>query len=99
MAYKTVKVVPNGVNTNQFRIFDKEVQKKWVEHNFNVNLSSDLNIIYVGRFSREKGVKYLIESLKYLAPTTKLFLVGGGLEKDELSKLVVNLGFVNNVVF
>ncbi|MCK5342342.1 MAG: glycosyltransferase family 4 protein [Candidatus Heimdallarchaeota archaeon] len=99
MVYKTVKVVPNGVNTNQFRIFDKKMQKKWIEHNFNVNLSSDLNIIYVGRFSREKGVKYLIESLKYLAPTTKLFLVGDGLEKDELSKLVVDLGFVNNVVF
>ena len=99
MIKKTVKVVPNGVNTNQFGMLNKEIQKKWVEHNLNVNLSPDLNIIYVGRFSREKGIRYLIESLKYLMPTTKLFLVGDGPEKRELIEHVSKFGFDNKVIF
>ena len=78
MINKKVKIVPNGVNTNQFRPLNKEEQRKWMENYFRVEFSSDLNIINVGRLSQEKGIQYLIKSLKYLSPATKLFLVGDG---------------------
>jgi glycogen synthase len=88
MMDKTIKVVPNGVNTSQFKMMNREKQKTWVAHTFGVDLSPDLNIINTGRLSHEKGISYLIEALEYLPPTTRLFLVGDGVQKDELKRLV-----------
>ena len=99
MINKKIEIVPNGVNTNQFRPLNKEEQKKWVENYFGVDFSSDLNIINVGRLSPEKGLRYLIKSLEYLSPATKLFLVGDGPEKNGLRKLVEKLELENNVIF
>jgi glycosyltransferase involved in cell wall biosynthesis len=76
MINKKIKVVPNGVNTDQFEPINKEKQRKWMENYFRVEFSSDLNIINVGRLSQEKGIQYLSKSLKYLPPATKLFIVG-----------------------
>jgi len=99
MINKKIKVVPNGVNTNQFRPLNKEEQKKWVENYFGVDLSSELNIINVGRLSQEKGLRYIVKSVEYLTPATKLFLAGDGPEKKVLKKLVGKLGLDNNVIF
>ena len=81
MMDKTIKVVPNGVNTSQFKMMNREKQKTWVAHTFGVDLSPDLNIINTGRLSHEKGISYLIEALEYLPPTTRLFLAGDGGQK------------------
>jgi hypothetical protein len=59
----------------------------------------DLNIINVGRLSQEKGIQYLIKSLKYLSPATKLFLVGDGPEKNSLEGLVKWTGLEKRVIF
>ncbi|HIH97292.1 MAG TPA: glycosyltransferase [Thermoplasmata archaeon] len=94
-----IEVVPNGVNTDQFEPLNKEEQRKWMENYFRVEFSSDLNIINVGRLSPEKGLRYLIESLKYLDPETKLFIVGDGSEKNNLKRLVKKRDLENNVIF
>ncbi|NQE05075.1 D-inositol-3-phosphate glycosyltransferase [ANME-1 cluster archaeon GoMg1] len=99
MINKKIKVVPNGVNTDQFEPINKEKQRKWMENYFCVEFSSDLNIINVGRLSPEKGIQYLIKSLKYLSPATKLFLVGDGPEKNSLEGLVTRTGLKNRVIF
>jgi len=99
MINKGIKVVPNGVNINQFKPLNKEEQRKWVENYFHVNFGSHLNIINVGRLSQEKGLRYLIKSLEYLSPATKLFLVGDGPEKNSLEKLVEKLKLENRVIF
>ncbi|MEA3485992.1 MAG: glycosyltransferase family 4 protein, partial [Candidatus Aerophobetes bacterium] len=99
MINKKIKVVPNGVNTDQFEPVNKEKQRRWIENCFDVDLSSDLNIINVGRLSREKGLRYLIESLRYLDKNTKLFIVGDGSEKNNLKRLVEKLDLENNVIF
>ena len=85
MMNKTIKVVPNGVNTSQFKVMDREKQKTWVAHTFGVDLSLDLNIINTGRLSHEKGISYLIEALEYLPATTRLFLVGDGVQKAKVA--------------
>ena len=92
MINNKIEVVPNGVNINQFKPLDKEKQRKWVENYFHTDFSSDLNIVSVGRLSPEKGLRYLIESLKYLNLTSKLFIVGEGPEKNSLKKLVETRG-------
>jgi hypothetical protein len=99
MMNKMIRVVPNGVNIDQFELLDKEKQKKKTEYRYNINLSPDLNIIYIGRFSKEKGIKYLIESFKYLIPTAKLFLAGDGPEKKNLEKLVTGLKVSDRIIF
>ena len=99
MINKKIKVVPNGVNTKQFKPLSKEEHRRWMENYFRVEFGSDLNIINVGRLSREKGIKYLIKSLKYLSPATKLFLVGDGPEKKGLEKIVEKLELEKQVIF
>jgi len=99
MMNKTIKVVPNGVNTSQFKMMNREKQKTWVARTFGVDLSPDLNIINTGRLSHEKGISYLIEALEYLPPTTRLFLVGDGVQKDELKRLVKERDAGDQVVF
>lgn len=90
-----VRVVPNGVDTDKFKPIDKIKAVDWFVRKFGVELHDDLNVVYVGRFSEEKGVVYLIRSLKYL--DCKLFLVGGGYQEKEL-RLCANK-FGNRVVF
>ena len=59
-----IEVVPNGVNITQFTLLNKKEQREWAEKNLRIGFSSELNIINVGRLSPEKGLRYLIESLK-----------------------------------
>ena len=94
-----IEVVPNGINTDQFEPLNKEKQREWVENYFRVEFSSDLNIINVGRLSPEKGIQYLIKSLEYLSPDTKLFIVGDGPEKNSLEGLVKRTGLEKQVIF
>jgi len=80
-----VRVVPNGVDTNKFKPISRKKATEWFERNF-CELDDDLNIVYVGRFSEEKGIVYLIKSLDYL-DEGKLFLAGGGPQEAQLKKL------------
>lgn len=80
-----VRVVPNGVDTNKFRPINRKKAVEWFEQKF-CELDDDLNVTYVGRFSEEKGIVYLIKSLDYL-DEGKLFLAGGGPQEVQLKRL------------
>jgi hypothetical protein len=94
-----IEIVPNGVNITQFTLLNKKEQREWAENYLHIGFSSELNIINVGRLSPEKGLRYLIESLKYLNRKTNLFIVGDGPERQELQNLVGKLGLENRVIF
>lgn len=94
----SVKVVPNGVNTSQFRIYDYMSSQMYFEKTYGVVLGST-NIIYVGRLSPEKGVKYLIGALKYLDNNVRLFIFGDGPEKKQLLSQVNDFGLNAQVFF
>ena len=68
MINKTIKVVPNGVNTSRFKMMNREKQKTWVAHTFGVDQSQDMNIVN--------------EALEYIPLTTRSFLVGDGCRKQ-----------------
>jgi len=55
-------------------------------------------LVYYGRLSKEKGIAIAIQAIKDL-PEEKLQIVGDGPEKDNLEKLVEELGLENRVDF
>jgi glycosyltransferase involved in cell wall biosynthesis len=59
-------------------------------------------LLFVGRLTEKKGVRYLIEAMVSVlknSPETKLMLIGTGELHQELSRLVVSLGLQENVIF
>lgn len=56
-------VLPNGVDP---QVFHPEP------------VSNDIDLLYVGRFSVEKGIETLVGSLKRLSPTLRVHVVGDG---------------------
>ncbi len=77
-----ISVIPNGVDTTKFKPMNRKRIVEWFERRF-CDLDDDLNVLYVGRFSEEKGVVYLIKSLNYL-DKGRLFLVGSGPQEPML---------------
>lgn len=58
------------------------------------------NLLYVGRIEVEKGVKYLLLSLKKIKekiPDIKLNIVGSGNQQQEINKMIKKLGLEKNV--
>ena len=59
-------------------------------------------LLFVGRLTEKKGVRYLIEATVAVLnnfPETKLMLIGTGELHQELSRLLVSLGLQENVIF
>ena len=74
-----IDVIPSAIDTKKFSPCGKNLLKdKW-------SVSSPV-ILYVGRFSEVKGIKYLMEAFPQVlkvVPDAKLVLVGGGpLDKE-----------------
>lgn len=74
-------IIPNGVDTDQF-------------HPGTRNLDTDtINLLWVGRFVKGKGVEYIIRAMDILVkeyPNLHLILVGDGPEKDRICKLITD---------
>lgn len=89
-----INVVPMGVDIDRFKRENYPVKDE--------NPKSDFRIITVGRLIDWKGIKYLILAMKKVVnsiPNAKLFVIGDGPEKENLTKLVNSLHIQNNVVF
>jgi glycosyltransferase involved in cell wall biosynthesis len=71
-------------------------------HQMNADMTSPINLLYVGRISNEKGLAYLVHAVKNLIQkglVTNLTLCGEGKEKDELERLASELDIKNNIRF
>ncbi len=69
---ETVFITHNPVDTNTFSP-DNSVQK-------------DIDILFIGRFSIEKGADILINATKYLSCKKKIVLIGDGFLRNDLMK-------------
>lgn len=81
-------VIPNGVDTDFFSPTHEQ--------------TSPRNVLWTGRYVREKGIRYLIEAAKIVSkrfPDSKFILVGGGEELPSLVQLRDRLGVADNVIF
>lgn len=88
-APEQVVVIPNGVHPH---IFDTDGQNRSFAH----------RLVWVGRMSLEKGLKYLLDAMPEIVaehPDTKLTLVGDGPLRDELVARVEALDIEAQVQF
>lgn len=76
---------------------DKNIEKKWV------TAMGDVNILFVGRLIRRKGVEWLIRAMKIIRNSTnkkiKCILVGEGEDKRYFETLVREYNLSNSVIF
>ena len=97
IAGEKITVIPNGIDTNQFKILDNQYCRN------KLGIETDRPIIlYVGRLSEEKNVSTLIKATAALihgGHNVRLLIVGEGPLKNELMVLAGELGIDSFVRF
>ena len=89
-------VISMGVDSQLFHPDKKDLSLR------EKNKISGPFLLFVGRLTEKKGVRYLIEAMVSVlknSPETKLMLIGTGELHQELSRLVNSLGLQGNVIF
>lgn len=83
---KDIHIIPNGVDLDVFR--PQEIKKENA-------------LLFVGRFSKEKNIPFLLSLYKRIAETDDcvLWLVGDGPERNSLAQLVETLGISECTTF
>lgn len=87
---KNIYVVPNGINSEEFKEVDKIKKEKD---------KSTKTILYVGRIEKYKGLDYVVKALKNLPENFVLEVVGKGSYKPKVVELARNLGVIGRVNF
>jgi glycosyltransferase involved in cell wall biosynthesis len=91
-----IDILPMGVDLGRFGPDHRSVE---IKRKYHIEGSF---LIFVGRLSEEKGVKYLIEAMVAVVkefPDTKLLIIGSGVLETELRNLSNNLNLSKNVIF
>lgn len=94
---KPIAVIPNGVDTNQFR----PGKSDFIKEKFGLK-ADDKILLYVGRVAKEKSIDFLIRSFVEVSKKNKnvyFAIVGDGQEKESLEKLAKKLGVESKVFF
>jgi len=90
-----IHVLSMGIETEKFY--------KEKENDYQNNQSElEKYILFVGRLSEKKGVKYLIKAMPLIIekyPQIKLLIIGDGKEKNRLKELRNKLNIKKNVIF
>ncbi len=92
-----ILVLPNGVDLEKFKGFSKEI----VHDKLKIPIEEKV-ILFVGELKKVKGLEYLIEAFKKINQrfvNSKLLLVGGGLEKENLENIVKKNNLQNKIIF
>lgn len=95
---KKYRIVSNGIVADEYH-YDKTVRQEWRKR---LNVESNFLVGHVGRFSKEKNHKFIIEvfsKLIQIVPSAKLLLIGEGGLKPEIEKLVIDKGLSDKVIF
>lgn len=91
---KTIFIIPNGVDTTQFILFDKNVCRN------ELNLLTDKKILlFVAEYvqTQSKGLDLLKESIKTLDKDNMLICIVGNYPKDMPQKDIVNTRYFGKV--
>ncbi len=84
---RQIPVIPNGVDTDEFRPTQTRPQTETVR------------VLAVSRLTPRKGIRFLIRSLVSLPAFVRLVVVGGGGERANLESIAVESGVVDRVEF
>ena len=88
--------LPDGVDLDEIEEYTKDVEVTKEDYNLQ---DADIVLMNVNRLEPNKGVPYLIESLKILNRelNVKLILVGTGSEEEKIKRLIKHLGLSEKV--
>ena len=97
MSSDKVALLPNGVDAIKFKtdVDSESLRKK-------LGLENKKVILFVGRFSRVRGLEYLMRAMPSIvakAPNIRLILLGEGAEKRKLIELSKRLKIGESVMF
>ncbi|HAZ10984.1 MAG: hypothetical protein A2047_00390 [Omnitrophica bacterium GWA2_41_15] len=93
-SYMKKMLVCNGFLEDKIQVIPLFVE------DWGINTNKDEHIIiYVGRFTKEKGVIHFIHMLKALSSNFKAFIIGDGPQRNECENLVNIIGLNNKVTF
>ncbi len=91
--------IPNFIDFNAFSPVSPEIKRKMRTA---ANMESAIIVVFTGRLIKCKGVDVLLEAWTDVAKRhsdVRLFIVGDGLMKTELSELAAQYGILQSVVF
>ena len=91
-----IEVIPMGVDT---KLFNPNKKDNSIKKRYNINGSF---LLFVGRLTEKKGVKYLIDAMPNIIkeyPEAKLMIIGSGELEKELKQQVKNLNINRSVIF
>ena len=94
---KEILVIAGGIELKRYENLRKGFLRKLLSLGESENI-----ILYLGRLGKEKKIDFVIESLKDLLKKEKdtyLAIIGDGPEKENLTKLVKELGIEKKVLF
>ncbi len=98
IATEKVTVIPNAVNIEQFSLRPDRDSALEATH----NLRDKTVIGFIGSFYAYEGLLLLVNALPQIlkeAPNTRLLLVGGGPQEQQIKALVEQLGLREEVIF
>ena len=88
-----IKVIPMGIDINLFKPRKLKKPFKYFKNKL---------LLFVGRLNEQKGVQYLIESMKDVAKSehnAKLLIIGEGEYTNTLKELAINKSVDSNIEF
>jgi phosphatidylinositol alpha-mannosyltransferase len=86
------RIIPNGISLDRFRPDTLPLAKY---------MDGKLNILFVGRFEKRKGAKYLLRAIPYIRerhPNTRFIFVGEGRLRPGFQRYVEKQGW-HNIIF
>ena len=100
---KYINVIPNGIDISQFSSspYKEENFRKYREEHGYVDT---FLLLSLGRIAKEKSIDVCLKEYALFLKSepkqkTKFLIVGDGPAKEELQKLAIDLGIIENVVF
>ncbi|MBN1869504.1 MAG: glycosyltransferase [Candidatus Omnitrophica bacterium] len=99
LSQKVKRVIPNGIDAGQFTRNEEKRKLFRKEHNIN---EGDVLIGTIGRLSREKNQKMLLEALYPMMRDNELVkavIVGGGPKEDELKQFGESRHLSDRILF
>jgi len=78
---KKIKVIYNGINLQEYVV---TVETATLEK-YGIDKSKPY-VLFVGRITRQKGIIYLVNAIKYIDPETQIVLCAGAPDTPEIAK-------------
>lgn len=98
MKGKNIKVVPNGVDINNFTKEFSEEEKSLLKEKLNIN-TGDVVLVTTSRLVVKNGIKDVISAISLLPEKYKFLIIGEGPLRQDLENLVRGLGLSARVSF